>query len=817
MHLNRPTIASLLPLMVVPALAACGSNDHVPGSSADEATRGKEASVAASLTTAPNYPLSIGQTGRYLVDQDGTPFFLVGDAAWSLIAQLSQADAVDYLDDRQGRGFNGLLVSLVEHEFASNPPLNQYGDAPFNGRPFTNFDSSYFAHADEVISAAEERGILVFLFPAYLGWECGSQGWCSEVRAATTSEMRAWGQFVGERYRNFDNIVWVVGGDTNPPSDVKPKLAAMVEGIREFDTRHLITSHNAPNTRARQVWPSSSYPWHELDNVYTGDITYDLSKTAYEATPAAPFFNIEAYYENEHGMTAQRLRAQMYWTVLSGGFGHVFGNCPIWHFGSSNSWCGAVNWRQALGSEGAQGMTYAKRLFTSRRWHLLEPDFTHEVLTGGYGSWGSSSYVTAASASDGSSVIAYLPSRSRVTIDMSKVSGSTANVWWYEPATGESTLAGTFSTSGSRRLRPSSYTDWVLVIDDASLDFPAPGSESVDDPPPEPPPDPSNEAPTVATAARAEPGSVTASQTSLSVLGSDDGGESALTYTWSTTGNPPGLAEFSPNGTNASKQSTATFDNVGTYALRVTIRDSEGATTQSDVSVPVVATASRISVAPSSATVLTGASQSFSGTVFDQFDDPMQGVSFAWSVSGGGTISSSGLFSAGNTPGGPFDILAAAQGMTGTASVTISTAAPADTFIDFESFGDGTVLTSQGGISWGGSPRWGVWDGSSYRGGYTKNAYVNSTSKGEVTATFTLPSATVLKSLRLATPSGATSSVAFSSPGNPDRVYSGIGSSYVTKNLDWQVASAQVTVRINCTSQWGASDVAFDNLTYGAP
>ena len=45
-----------------------------------------------------------------------------------------QAD--QYLDDRASRGFNTLLVNLIENRFASNPPRNAYGDAPFLSKRF---------------------------------------------------------------------------------------------------------------------------------------------------------------------------------------------------------------------------------------------------------------------------------------------------------------------------------------------------------------------------------------------------------------------------------------------------------------------------------------------------------------------------------------------------------------------------------------------------------------------------------------------------------------------------------------------------------
>jgi hypothetical protein len=96
-----------------------------------------------------------------------------------------------------------------------------------------------------------------------------------------------------------------------------------------------------------------------------------------------------------------------------------------------------------------------------------------------------------------------------------------------------------------------------------------------------------NAAPTVAAAASSSTNPMAGGSSNLSVLGADDMPESALIYTWSTVGTPPGAVTFSINGTNASKNTTATFAKVGTYTLRATIRDVEGATVTSNVNVTV--------------------------------------------------------------------------------------------------------------------------------------------------------------------------------------------------------------------------------------
>jgi hypothetical protein len=182
-----------------------------------------------------------------------------------------------------------------------------------------------------------------------------------------------------------------------------------------------------------------------------------------------------------------------------------------------------------------------------------------------------------------------------------------------------------------------------------------------------------NNPPTVATAAAASPNPVTASTTNLSVLGADDGGEVALTYTWATTGTPPAAVSFSANGTNAAKNTAATFAKAGSYTLQVTIKDAQNATVASSVTVTVNQTQTTLSVSPASATVNINAAQQFTANANDQFGAAISPQpAFSWVVSGGGTISASGLFTAGVTAGGPYTVTATAGSQNATASVTVT-------------------------------------------------------------------------------------------------------------------------------------------------
>jgi hypothetical protein len=89
---------------------------------------------------------------------------------------------------------------------------------------------------------------------------------------------------------------------------------------------------------------------------------------------------------------------------------------------------------------------------------------------------------------------------------------------------------------------------------------------------------------------------------------------------------------------------------------------------------PVLTT---ITVSPTSASVQTGGTQQFTAKGFDQFGNPISPQpTFSWSVNGGGTISQSGLFTAGSSAGGPFTVTATSGSVSGTASVTVTSVPP---------------------------------------------------------------------------------------------------------------------------------------------
>ncbi len=188
-------------------------------------------------------------------------------------------------------------------------------------------------------------------------------------------------------------------------------------------------------------------------------------REAYLQFPGMPFFLIESSYENEHSSTPQQLRSQAYEALLCGGMGYIFGNCPVWHFGSVPGWCKKNDWKAELNNQGSVSMAHANALFRSLEWYRLVPDFGHHFLTAGYGEWGYTDYATAAATAEGDLFIAYLPDPRRITVDLTLMSGKTSVCRWFDPSDGKFSPAGEYDNTKSQIFTPPGKGDYVLLIE----------------------------------------------------------------------------------------------------------------------------------------------------------------------------------------------------------------------------------------------------------------------------------------------------------------------------------------------------------------
>ncbi len=435
-----------------------------------------------SIAASPVYPLkhSPDPAARYLVDQNDQPFFIVGEAAWSLIGQVSLEDAQLYIDDLAARGFNTVITTLVEGYYADHAPANFYDVAPYvPANDFSSANDAYFAHADAVISYAETKGILVILSPNYLG--CCNDGWRSVLENQNTvTDAVNFGTYVGSRYKDFPNLIYAWGNDMNPDNtNVRDKIDAMATAVKAADSNHLHTFHASPEYSSWEIMNSYNYNWIDFNSVYTynpvqGEVDFNYDPDNNPITPPPlPLFLFESHYEQDWAnKDALITRREGYVAVLSGASGYAYGNNPIWHMNGHPFW-NPTDWHLHLNDEGRADMSHFQALFTSRDWVNMRPDQAGTLVIANKGS--GEGYSAAGVTADGSTAIIYFPNNKTVTVAMDLVEGTTANVWWFNPRDGSAQSGGTVATTGNHQFTPPTNHDWLLVLDNADLNLPPPG------------------------------------------------------------------------------------------------------------------------------------------------------------------------------------------------------------------------------------------------------------------------------------------------------------------------------------------------------
>ena len=495
----------------------CGSSVTVGGNCTITVTFTPELttieSAAVTITSdAAGSPQTVGLNGggqfmvldptkTYLVNGfTGKPVFVLGDSAYDLAINLSANSDIDlYLSTRQAQGFNTIWIASIDIAYAIDSPDNALGQAPFinMSTPFTDENEAYWEHLDYVLQRAAAYGFTVFLSPAQVGSGpsyCGD--WCPYLESASTSTLTAYGTYLGNRYKNYPNIIWLLGGDLDLVDypQLQAKVQAILNGIQSTDPNHMLTAAEedgttGPNTQdyhGGSPWPAGQW---SLDSMYDGTVSAHAStaNAAWTRSDHLPTLSQQDAYENDSSSgTNLQTRTEAYQDVLGGTtLGDFFGNDIIWAFGFdyaySRGYTGPTQWKTWFNTSGATGRINLANLMRSREFWKMVPDTGHTVVTAGYGS--GNTITTTGRTSDGQTIIAYIPNGNATTIsvNMSQITSNSSTVhgWWFNPQTGATTDLDTFANTGTLMFTPPDHNDWVLVLDDASANLPAPGSNNL--------------------------------------------------------------------------------------------------------------------------------------------------------------------------------------------------------------------------------------------------------------------------------------------------------------------------------------------------
>jgi hypothetical protein len=440
---------------------------------------------ARSAHAAPLPALRVGDNHRFLVTAEGKPFFWLADTAWQLIHDLDEAEMRRYLADRRAKGFNVIqTVVLAEHRF--DQP-NAFGHRPIElrrpDRPVVQDgpNNDYWDDVERVLRLAEEHGLYVGLLPTWgvyvtSNWQNGLvDGFF------TVANAEAYGRFIGERFKNHANLVWIIGGDRAAPTDeAKAIWRAMARGIAvgvsgaEDYSHVLMTYHTSgPGSTA---WFLNNEPWLDFHALQSGhgrwSMNWIMVEQAYTMKPTLPVIDLESSYPGfRHGRppttaTEDDARRAAYWAVFAGAAGHTYGHHSIWQM-HSPKYPGVAGpkeyWYDALDAPSARQMGYLRKLMESRPFLTQRPDLSLLAFEQTK-PW----EMCLALRGEGYTLL-YTPTGHRLDVQLGKLPGTRVRASWFDPRTGQSTRLGEFENQGRRTFDPPGEeqpgNDWVLVLD----------------------------------------------------------------------------------------------------------------------------------------------------------------------------------------------------------------------------------------------------------------------------------------------------------------------------------------------------------------
>jgi hypothetical protein len=427
------------------------------------------------------------------VTADNQPFFWLGDTGWELFHRLNREDAERYLRKRAAQRFT-VIQAVVLAEFDGLAEPNAYGQVPLRNTDPTQPNDAYFAHVDWVVEKANALGLYVGLLPSW--GDKWNKKWGVGPEIFTPDNARQYGEWLGKRYKDA-GVIWILGGDRPIESDLhRDIIRAMAQGLRAGDGgTHLMTLH-PPGGNGSSTWFHAD-AWLDFNMRQNGHGTeftgrYDQTRVDYDRSPIKPVLDGEPIYE-AHPVTfdakkfghsiASDVRRPLYWDLFTGAFGHTYGHHAVWQMWTPER--KPINnpllpWQQAIDDPGAAQMQHGRALMESRPFLSRIPDptviVTDRVPTSVPGA-GRYAFV-ATRDNEGTYAMVYAPIGRPFRVRMNAIAGARVKAWWFNPRTGDATAIGTYANQGEREFTPpdrGEALDWVLVLDDESKRYAAPG------------------------------------------------------------------------------------------------------------------------------------------------------------------------------------------------------------------------------------------------------------------------------------------------------------------------------------------------------
>lgn len=432
---------------------------------------GFQIAVPSYNSIADNWTLEISLDNLRIQKANGSDWFWLGDTGWSLFQELNREDADYYFSTRASQGFTVIQAVVIMGWSRGWNEANAYGHRPFHYGDASKPNEKFWQHTDWLIKKASEYGLYLALLPS----------WGSYWGEQATIEYAQW---ITNRYRDYNNIIWVNGGDRKVGDD--HNLFNQLGHVFDTDRDALTTFHPCGSDASSEHFHHEKWLDFNMQQSSHGkrDIRADNQVDADLAIkPTKPTLNGEPNYEDHcvdwkpdcsKGIfNAHDVRQLAYWTVFAGATGVTYGHVHVWDFyNGGNKEDGYQDWKIELKDSGAVQMGYLANLIMSRPHSDRGP--AQYILTDE-----SPGGIKQRAIMGNGYVFVYTSQGYKVDVKLDELPWDQSQAWWFNPRYGKATRIEEIPDSDHHIFDPPANSgednDWVLVIDDADKAYIEPG------------------------------------------------------------------------------------------------------------------------------------------------------------------------------------------------------------------------------------------------------------------------------------------------------------------------------------------------------
>jgi len=424
--------------------------------------------------------LKVGPQGRYLVHDDGTPFFWLGDTHWTFITEERFDESNCPKHDSQ---FKACVDKRVEQKFTTYV-CNFRDGVDFNA--FGKYDkflveTEYGLMPDIGFLKSNSDPKMQYLADSGLVTAVG-YSWGGAILTGGVNRYKLLAKYLAARYGAYP-VVWTLAGEL--PGYAMENREKLVEDWREvaleterwcgynnLQTVHLGTDRPFPDIYQGEKWYDFA-----LSQSGHGDFpfTYKQFSEYRERFPRCPLVEGEGLYEGAKSMdfvgstvSPAMLRTLAYMAIQNGCFGYTYGCNGIWELqweaGVGGIGWGDMAWHDGLELPGAGQLTIMRDFYQSVEWHSLRPiSFCIDERKNINQILDIRAHASFTANDDMTTIVGYFTATSFPSVTINTLPMHSYTVRWFDPETGGYTTI----TNDARPIEGA----WTLPIEEPVFAF----------------------------------------------------------------------------------------------------------------------------------------------------------------------------------------------------------------------------------------------------------------------------------------------------------------------------------------------------------